>query len=80
MRDGASRPLRWFGMTGTRLAHVAHGGAYSVTQFAMARFGLGIGESGNFPAGIKSVALWFPQKERALATGLFNSGTSLRRP
>ena len=36
-----------------QLAHIAHGGAYSVTQFAMARFGLGIGEAGNFPAGIR---------------------------
>jgi ACS family hexuronate transporter-like MFS transporter len=59
------------------IAHVAHGGAYSVTQFAMARFGLGIGESGNFPAGIKSVALWFPQKERAFAVGLFNAGSNV---
>ena len=59
------------------IAHVAHGGAYSVTQFALARFGLGIGESGNFPAGIKSVALWFPQKERAFAVGLFNAGSNV---
>jgi MFS transporter, ACS family, hexuronate transporter len=44
------------------IAHVAHGGAYSVTQFALARFGLGIGESGIFPAGVKSVSTWFPQK------------------
>lgn len=59
------------------IAHVAHGGAYSVTQFAMARFGLGIGESGNFPAGVKSVAQWFPQKERAYAIGLFNAGSNV---
>jgi ACS family hexuronate transporter-like MFS transporter len=59
------------------IAHVAHGGAYSVTQFAMARFGLGIGESGNFPAGIKTVAIWFPQKERAFAIGLFNAGSNV---
>jgi ACS family hexuronate transporter-like MFS transporter len=59
------------------IAHVAHGGAYSVTQFALARFGLGIGESGNFPAGVKSVATWFPQKERAFAVGLFNAGSNV---
>jgi ACS family hexuronate transporter-like MFS transporter len=59
------------------IAHVAHGGAYSVTQFALARFGLGIGESGNFPAGVKSVANWFPQKERAFAIGLFNAGSNV---
>lgn len=59
------------------IAHVAHGGAYSVTQFALARFGLGIGESGNFPAGVKSVAQWFPQKERAYAIGLFNAGANV---
>src|SRR3546814_2672316 len=43
-----------------QLAHIAHGGAMSVTQVALARFGLGIGESGNFPAGIKAVTEWFP--------------------
>lgn len=45
--------------------------------FALARFALGIGESGNFPASIKTVAEWFPRKERALATGIFNSGTNV---
>ncbi|RVT43577.1 MFS transporter [Sphingobium algorifonticola] len=59
------------------IAHVAHGGVYSVTQFAIARFGLGIGESGNFPAGIKAVTEWFPQKERAFAIGLFNAGANV---
>lgn len=59
------------------IAHVAHGGAYTVGQFAAARFGLGIGESGNFPAGVKSVATWFPAKERAFAIGLFNAGTNV---
>ena len=43
----------------------------------MARFALGLGESGNFPASIKTIAEWFPKKERALATGLFNSGTNI---
>lgn len=45
--------------------------------FALARFILGIGEAGNFPASIKTVAEWFPRKERALATGIFNSGTNV---
>ena len=45
--------------------------------FAAARFGLGIGESGNFPSCIKTVAEWFPKKERALATGIFNAGTNV---
>lgn len=45
--------------------------------FAVARFLLGLGEAGNFPASIKAVAEWFPRKERALATGLFNSGTNI---
>ncbi|MBZ9646788.1 MFS transporter [Sphingobium sp. 3R8] len=59
------------------IAHMAHGGVHSVTQFAMARFGLGVGESGNFPAGIKAVTEWFPQKERAFAIGLFNAGANI---
>ncbi len=45
--------------------------------FALARFALGIGEAGSFPASIKTVAEWFPKKERALATGIFNSGTNI---
>jgi ACS family hexuronate transporter-like MFS transporter len=59
------------------IAHIAHGGVHSVTQFAMVRFGLGIGESGNFPAGIKAVTEWFPAKERAFAVGLFNAGANI---
>ena len=60
-----------------QIAHIAHGGAYSVTQFAMARFGLGLGESGNFPASIKAVTEWFPARERALAIGVFNAGANV---
>jgi len=60
-----------------QVAHMAHGGAYSVTQFAMARFGLGLGESGNFPAGIKAVTEWFPAKERSFAIGVFNAGANV---
>lgn len=49
----------------------------AVIGFAIARFVLGLGEAGNFPAAIKAVAEWFPAKERALATGVFNSGTNI---
>lgn len=59
------------------VSHMAHGLASSVTSFALARFGLGIGESGNFPAGIRAVADWFPQRERAFAIGLFNAGANV---
>lgn len=49
----------------------------SVAGFIAARFALGLGESGNFPAAIKTVAEWFPKSERALSTGIFNSGTNI---
>ena len=49
----------------------------SVAGFIAARFALGIGEAGNFPAAVKTVAEWFPKKERALATGIFNAGTNV---
>jgi MFS transporter, ACS family, hexuronate transporter len=49
----------------------------SVAGFILVRFMLGLGESGNFPAAIKTVAEWFPQRERAFATGLFNAGTNI---
>jgi MFS transporter, ACS family, hexuronate transporter len=58
-------------------AAMAHAAARSVLQFAMVRFALGLGESGNFPASIKTVAEWFPKRERALATGIFNSGANI---
>jgi len=45
--------------------------------FAAARFALGLGESGNFPAAVKTVAEWFPQRERALAVGIFNAGSNV---
>jgi MFS transporter, ACS family, hexuronate transporter len=45
--------------------------------FALARFLLGVAEAGNFPAAIKTVAEWFPRKERAFATGIFNSGSNV---
>ncbi len=51
--------------------------AFSLIGFSIARFGLGFGESGNFPAANKTVAEWFPKKERALAIGLFNAGSNV---
>jgi MFS transporter, ACS family, hexuronate transporter len=63
----AAAVLSMFGMTYS----------VSVAGFMAARFALGLGEAGNFPASIKSIAEWFPKRERALATGLFNSGTNV---
>jgi ACS family hexuronate transporter-like MFS transporter len=59
------------------LAAMAHAAARSAVGFGVARFGLGLTESANFPAAIKTVADWFPQRERALATGIFNSGANI---
>jgi len=59
------------------LAGMMHAIARSVFGFSIARLGLGLGEAGNFPAAMKAVAEWFPKKERGLATGIFNSGTSV---
>lgn len=58
------------------LAALCHAFASSVFSFAVVRSFLGVTEAGNFPAAIKSVAEWFPKKERALATGIFNSGAN----
>jgi ACS family hexuronate transporter-like MFS transporter len=63
-------------MTFWSLASMAHAAAGSFATFAVARSALGFGEAGVFPASIKSVAEWFPKKERALATGIFNAGTN----
>ncbi|HEX3091786.1 MAG TPA: MFS transporter [Candidatus Angelobacter sp.] len=59
------------------LSAAAHALARTPLGFGAARFALGLGEAGNFPAAIKTVAEWFPKKERALATGIFNSGTNI---
>src|SRR6185503_19226679 len=59
------------------LAAIAHGFVNSTFGFIMARAALGVTEAGNFPAAIKSTAEWFPKKERAFATGIFNSGTNI---
>jgi ACS family hexuronate transporter-like MFS transporter len=59
------------------LAGMIHAAFSSVIAIAVARFGLGIGASANFPAAVKTTAEWFPKKERALATGYFNAGSNL---
>jgi ACS family hexuronate transporter-like MFS transporter len=59
------------------LAAMGHALARSANGFEVARFALGLSESGNFPAAIKTVAEWYPKKERALATGIFNSGSNV---
>src|SRR5580658_10314566 len=59
------------------LAAMGHALVNSVSGFAVARFLLGLGESGNFPAAIKATAEWFPPRERSFATGIFNSGASV---
>ncbi len=59
------------------VAAAAHGLARTVLGFSVARLGLGLAEGGNFPAAIKAVGEWFPVRERALATGLFNSASNI---
>jgi len=71
-RAGYALAMGWWS-----LAAIGHALARGVLSFGLARFMLGAGEAGNFPASIKSVAEWFPKRERALATGIFNSGTAI---
>ncbi len=59
------------------IAAIGHAFARSTFGFGLARAALGLSEAGNFPAAIKAIAEWFPKKERALAAGIFNSGTSI---
>lgn len=59
------------------LSAMSHALASTALEFGLARFFLGLGESGNFPAAIKTVAEWFPEGERSLATGIFNSGANI---
>lgn len=81
----AGRLIDWAGtrlgyavaVAGWSLAAMAHALARSATGFGIARFALGLSESANFPAAIRTVADWFPQRERALATGIFNSGANV---
>lgn len=82
---GAGRLMDRFGtkigysvaLTVWSLAAMAHALARSAFGFGIARAALGLGEAGNFPAAIKTVAEWFPKKERAFATGIFNSGSNV---
>ncbi len=64
-------------VTAWSLAAVAHAFVGSIGGFMHARIALGVGEGGNFPSAVKAVALWFPRKERAFATALFNSGANV---
>ena len=81
----AGRVMDWLGVRrGYALAIVtwsvaamSHALARTAAGFSAARFALGLGESGNFPAAIKTVAEWFPARERAFATGIFNAGTNV---
>lgn len=59
------------------MLHAAVRPAFALVGFIGARFGLGIGEAGNFPAAVKTVAEWFPKKDRAFATGIFNAGSNV---
>ena len=79
---------RWLDRVGVRrglgtavvawsLAAIAHAFARTTAGFSMVRAALGLTESANFPGSIKTIAEWFPRKERALATGLFNAGTNM---
>ncbi|MCL6518325.1 MAG: MFS transporter [Armatimonadetes bacterium] len=71
-RRGMAVAVAWWS-----LANIAHAFAGSVSSFAFLRALLGIGEAGNFPGAAKAVAEWFPPKERAVATGIFNLGAGL---
>ena len=71
-RMGYALTLAWWS-----LATVVHGFVSSVVGFGAARFLLGVGEAGNFPAAVKTVAEWFPKRERALATAVFNCGSNV---
>lgn len=66
-----------FAIVAWSIAAMGHALARTVTGFSVARAALGLGESANFPGAIKSVAEWFPKRERALATGIFNAGSNV---
>ena len=74
----AHAAVMWIGPATAAILGMA-GLAYttSVAGFMAARFALGLGEAGNFPGAVKTVAEWFPRKERAFATGIFNAGTNI---
>jgi ACS family hexuronate transporter-like MFS transporter len=77
--------MNWMGVKGAyalsvlfwSLSAMSHAFCRTVSAFCGARFALGLGESGNFPAAIRVVAEWFPPKERSLATGFFNTGSNM---
>ena len=64
-------------LLGWSLASIAHAFVGGPVGFMLARVGLGIPEAGNYPAAIKTTAIWFPRKERALANGIAISGTNI---
>ena len=66
-----------FAIVAWSIAAMSHAFARTAGGFAVARAALGLGESGNFPAAIKTTAEWFPKRERALATGIFNAGSNV---
>jgi ACS family hexuronate transporter-like MFS transporter len=69
---GFTIAIIWWSMAG-----MGHALVTTAMGFAFARFMLGVGEAANFPAALKTVAEWFPKRERALATGVFNAGTNV---
>jgi len=77
--------IRWIGTKSSyavsiifwSLAAMAHALVRTATGFSAARFALGLGESGNFPTAIQAVTEWFPQRQRSVATGIFNSGSNI---
>ncbi|HEY4425506.1 MAG TPA: MFS transporter [Pyrinomonadaceae bacterium] len=71
-RVGYAAAIVWWS-----LAAMSHALARTPVGFGIARAALGVGEAGNFPAAIKTVAEWFPKKERAFATGIFNAGSNV---
>lgn len=75
-RVGVRRGLAGY-LVAWSVAAMAHALARSPVGFSVARFALGLGESGNFPGAVKAVAEWFPQRERSLATGVFNAGSNV---
>lgn len=66
-----------FAIVAWSLAAMSHALARTAAGFSLARGALGLGESGNFPAAIKTTAEWFPRRERAFATGIFNAGSNV---
>lgn len=66
-----------YSLIGWSLAAIGHAFGHHTWSFGMWRAALGVTEAGNFPAANKAIAAWFPKKERALATGLYNSGANV---